>query len=133
MAIGSYNHWEDFKIHTDYTNIGGGSSNSDIINNRNIIYQEKSYVININELFRITENIDFIKMDIEGGEVDALNAILDKNLNSIRCLSCEFHRINNTFDAFQEYFIKRMNNLGFKSFVLYLGDGFLRTVNFWKE
>lgn len=134
MAIGSYNHWEDFKIHTDYINIGGGSSNNEIINSRNIIHQEKSYVINVNELFEITEeNIDFIKIDIEGGEVEVLTTISDKNLSSIRCLSCEFHRINEEFDVFQENFINRMHNLGFRSFVLYLGNGFLRTVNFWKE
>lgn len=131
MAVGSYNHWEDFKIHTDYKNIGGGTSKDD---NRTIIHQEKSYVININELFEITEeNINFIKIDIEGAEVEVLTAIYDKNLSSIRCLSCEFHKINDEFDRFQENFISRMHNLGFKSFILYLGNGFLRTVNFWRE
>lgn len=134
MAVGSKNGWIDFKIHTDFTNIGGGSSKNEAINNRHVIYQEKAYVININELFgTISNKIDFIKIDIEGAEVEVLNEITDDNLISIRCLSCEFHRLNDEFDVFQKNFIDRMARLGFKSFVLYYGNGFLRTVNFWKE
>jgi hypothetical protein len=91
-------------------------------------------MVGINELFgQISDRIDFMKMDIEGGEVDVLNAITDENLQSLRCLSCEFHKLNEYFDTFQENFINRMNRLGFRSFVLYLGSGDLRTVNFWKE
>jgi FkbM family methyltransferase len=134
MAVGAQNKWIDFMIHTDYTHIGGGSSKDDIINNRTVIHQEKVYMININDLFNnLSEKIDFMKVDIEGGEVDLFNTITDENLSSLRCVSCEFHKINGQFDTFQENFINRMNRLGFKSFVLYLGDGDLRTVNFWKE
>jgi hypothetical protein len=91
-------------------------------------------MVGINELFgQVSDKIDFVKMDIEGGEVDVLTAITDENLQSIRCLSCEFHKFTEYFDEFQENFINRMNRLGFKSFVLFLGNGDLRTVNFWKE
>jgi hypothetical protein len=72
-------------------------------------------------------------MDIEGGEVDVLTSISDDNLNSLRCLSAEFHKTYEMFDEFQQKFIDRMVNLGFKYFVLYYGDGRLRTLNFWKE
>lgn len=134
MAVGDSNKWLDFKIHTDYTHIGGGSFKDDAINNRTIIHQEKVYMININEIFgTISDRIDFMKIDIEGGEVDLFNTISDENLLSLRCVSCEFHKINDQFDEFQEKFVQRMNNLGFRSFVLYLGDGSLRTVSFWKE
>lgn len=133
MAVGDKNKWVDFNIHTNYTHIGGGFSNNDILNGRTIIYSEKSYMIDINDIFNgLSEKIDFIKMDIEGGEVDALNAITNKNLSSIRCLSAEFHKVNDDFEIFQSDFINRMNTLGFQSFVLYYGDGNLRTVNFWK-
>ena len=77
--------------------------------------------------------IDFMKIDIEGGEVDVLTSITDKNLSTLRCLSAEFHKSYEEFDFFQEQFIERMINLGFKFFVLYHGDGYLRTLNFWKE
>lgn len=134
MAIGNENKWVDFKIHTNYTHIGGGFSNDIVLNDREVIYSEKSYMININDVFNgLSDRIDFIKMDIEGGEIDALNAIKDNNLNSIRCLSAEFHKIYEEFEIFQNNFINRMNNLGFKSFILYYGDGNLRTINFWKQ
>ena len=134
MAVGAQNKWIDFKIHTDYTHIGGGSSKDEAVNNRPVIHQEKAYMVCINDLFgTISDKIDFMKMDIEGGEVDVLTAITDENLQSLRCLSCEFHKLNDHFDVFQENFIKRMTRLGFRSFVLYLGNGDLRTVNFWKE
>ena len=76
---------------------------------------------------------DFMKIDIEGGEVDVLTSITDKNLSSLRCLSAEFHKSYEGFDQFQEQFIQRMGSLGFMDFVLYHGDGNLRTLNFWKE
>lgn len=134
MAVGESNKWLDFKIHTDYTHIGGGSSKDEAFNNRDVVHQEKVFMIGINEIFgNVADRIDFMKVDIEGGEVELLNAITDENLLSLRCLACEFHRINDEFDSFQENFVTRMNNLGFRSFVLFLGDGSLRTVTFWKE
>jgi FkbM family methyltransferase len=133
MAVGSKNKWVDFKIHTDYTNIGGGSSKDEAINNRLIVHEQKAYMIDVNEIFKMNIVFDFMKVDIEGGEVDLLNGISDDNLSSLRCLSCEFHRINDDFENFQENFIRRMDNLGFKSFALFLGDGELRTVSFWRD
>jgi hypothetical protein len=76
--------------------------------------------------------IDFMKIDIEGAEVDVLNEITDKNLSSLRCVSCEFHKTYEEFDEFQNEFGKRMERLGFQGFTLYHGDGNLRTLNFWK-
>ncbi len=133
IAIGDKNKWVDFKIHTNFTHIGGGFSKDTVLNNREVIHSEKSYMININELFKLSDRIDFIKMDIEGGEVDALNAITDNNLSNIRCLSAEFHKTYEEFEIFQTNFINRMKNLGFQSFVLYYGDSNLRTLNFWKQ
>ena len=77
--------------------------------------------------------IDFMKIDIEGGEVDVLTSITDDNLASLRCLSAEFHKTYPGFDQFQDGFVQRMNRLGFRGFTLYHGDGSLRTLNFWKE
>jgi hypothetical protein len=91
-------------------------------------------LIGINEIFEgIGSIINFMKLDIEGGEVEVLESITDENLSSLRCLSAEFHKTYEEFDHFQDKFVQRMNNLGFKSFVLYHGDGNLRTLNFWKE
>jgi FkbM family methyltransferase len=135
-AVGSENGFTTFRIHTDFIHIGGGTSNSQdlLLNNKPIVHSERVIIVGINEIFEGMESkIDFMKIDIEGGEVDVLTSITDKNLSILRCLSAEFHKTYEEFDLFQEQFIQRMNNLSFRSFVLYHGDGNLRTLNFWKE
>jgi FkbM family methyltransferase len=135
-AVGGKNGFTTFRIHTDFTHIGGGTSEDQdlMLNQRPIIHSERVIIIGINDIFEnIGTKIDFMKIDIEGGEVDVLTSITNKNLSTLRCLSAEFHKSYEEFDLFQEQFVQRMNNLGFKSFVLYHGDGNLRTVNFWKE
>ena len=135
-AVGGKNGFTTFRIHTDFTQIGGGTSDDQdlMLNQRPIIHSERVIIIGINEIFEnIGTKIDFMKIDIEGGEVDVLTSITDKNLSTLRCLSAEFHKTYEEFDLFQEEFIQRMINLEFKYFVLYHGDGDLRTLNFWKE
>jgi FkbM family methyltransferase len=134
-AVGGKNGFTTFRIHTDFTHIGGGTSeNQDLLlNQREIIHSERVIIIGINEIFEnLVEKIDFMKIDIEGGEVEVLENISDKNLKSLRCLAAEFHKTYDGFDKFQSDFVDRMVNLEFKYFVLYHGDGDLRTLNFWK-
>lgn len=64
-------------------------------------------------------------LDKEGNEVLRDLAKENENFNLDRYYAGEFDGNNN--------FISRMNRLGFRSFVLFLGNGDLRTVNFWKE
>jgi FkbM family methyltransferase len=135
-AVGSKNGFTTFNIHTDYTHIGGGTSHEQdlLLNGRNIIHSERVIIIGINEIFEgMGEKIDFMKIDIEGGEVDVLTSITDENLSSLRCLAAEFHCTYDGFDLFQSNFSNRMYSLGFKGFTAYYGDGNLRTLNFWKE
>jgi FkbM family methyltransferase len=133
MAIGNKSGWIEFKIEGDLSNTGGGTSVHN--SGRDIVHKEMVYKLDVNELFtsNLSDRIDFMKVDIEGGEVELLTTISDENLSSLRCLSCEFHKLNEEFEIFQENFVSRMNNLGFRSFVLFHGDGVLRTVSFWKE
>lgn len=135
-AVGGKNGFTTFRLHTDFTHIGGGTSEDQdlLLNQRHIIHSERVIVIGINEIFKgIDTKINFMKIDIEGGEVDVLTAITDENLNTLRCLSAEFHKTYDEFDEFQSNFINRMSSLGFKYFIAYYGDGNLRTLTFWKE
>lgn len=135
-AVGGKNGFTTFRIHTDYTHIGGGTSEDQdlLLNERSIVHSERVIIVGINDIFdNMEEKIDFMKIDIEGGEVDVLTSITDENLLTLRCLSAEFHKSYEEFDIFQDQFVKRMNTLGFRSFVLYHGNGTLRTLNFWKE
>jgi hypothetical protein len=48
-----------------------------MLNQRPIIHSERVIIIGINEIFEDMETkIDFMKIDIEGGEVDVLTSIL---------------------------------------------------------
>ena len=135
-AVGGNSGFTNFSIHTDYTRIGGGTSQDQdlMLNGRNIIHSERVIIIGINEIFDGMDcKIDFMKIDIEGGEVDVLTSITDKNLISLRCLAAEFHKTYDEFDTFQSNFTDRMILLGFKHFTVYYGDGNLRTLTFWKE
>ena len=135
-AVGGKSGFTTFRIHTDFTHIGGGTSEDQdlLLNQRPIIHSERVIVIGINEIFNGMESkIDFMKIDIEGDEVEVLTSITDDNLASLRCLSAEFHKTYPEFDQFQDEFVQRMNRLGFRGFTLYHGDGSLRTLNFWKE
>jgi FkbM family methyltransferase len=136
FAIGGENKSIDFKIHTDFTHIGGATlKDTEIIGNRNVVHTDKVVMLDINFIFEsgLVDKVDFIKMDIEGGEVEALNSIKDIHLSSVRCFAAEFHNTNEDFNGFQDSFFNRMIDLGFKGFILYHGDGDLRTLTFWKD
>ena len=137
-AVGGKSGYETFIIHTDFTNTGGSTThNQDLASsNKIIVHEEKVLKVDINDIFDLYEkNINFMKIDIEGGEVEVLTNITDENLQSLRCLSAEFHKTYDEFENFQNNFWDRMMSLGFKGFVLYHGseNGLLRTLNFWKE
>jgi FkbM family methyltransferase len=135
-AVGGSFGNEKFFIHTDFTNTGG-STNTDqdhLSHDKDILYTENVFKIDINEIFESFEKIDFLKIDIEGGEVEVLTNIKDEHLKSLRCLAAEFHNTYPEFKSFQNDFWNRMLGLGFNGFILYHGsdEGILRTLNFWK-
>jgi FkbM family methyltransferase len=131
MAVGGESGFKNFKIHTDYRHIGGGTYDPhNTLSDKVIVYEEDVYMININDVFK-NNHFDFMKIDIEGGEVDLIKEITDDNLLSLRCAAIELHSYEG-FDEFQDSFITRMNSLGFTSFLLHHSNSGLRTVNFWK-
>lgn len=136
-AVAGQSGYETFILHTDFTNTGGGTtiSQDHYSTDKNIVYTENVFKVGINDIFESFEKIDFMKIDIEGGEVDVLNNITDTNLSKLRCLAAEFHNTYPEFINFEQNFWQRMINLGFKSFTLYHGsqEDVLRTYNFWKE
>ena len=135
-AVGGKYGFTTFNIPIDYTHICGGTTHEQDLklDERKIIHSEKVIIVGINEIFEgIGVKIDFMKIDIEGGEVDVLNSITDENLNSLRCLAAEFHKSYEEFDNFQNDFVSRMEGLGFAHFTAYYGNGDLRTLTFWKK
>ena len=133
-AVGGENKIVEFKIHSDYTQIGGATFSDDALPVKDIIHSEMVFFIDINEIFKsLCEKIDFMKIDIEGGELELLNNITDENLSVLRCLALELHIIDEKYEELHHTFWSRMVNLGYQGYCLYHGDGKLRTLNFWKK
>ena len=125
----------NFQIHTDYTHNGGGQITEINPFLANVVHSETCALIDIRAIFcdKIWGDVDFLKIDIEGAEEIVLKAIPDAALQRLVCIAAEFHSHSPEFDIFQENFIQRCQTFGFKSFVLYHGNGQLRTINLWKN
>ena len=100
---------------------------------------QNQYEVNTYTLDYILENglipkIDFLKVDIEGSEIIALNGISDDNLRNIRNIAVEYHHEHLKFDELVRLnFVSRLTNLGFNSFTLFCGtDNALQLLYFWK-
>ena len=124
-----------FQIHTDYTHNGGGQIKDISPFLDNVVHSETCALIDIRQIFsnKIWADVDFLKIDIEGAEQNVLQALPDAALQRLVCIAAEFHSHTPEFDIFQEKFIEKCHGFGFKSFVLYHGDGHLRTINLWKN
>jgi FkbM family methyltransferase len=99
----------------------------------------EQYEVNVYTLDYIIETglipkIDFLKVDIEGSEIIALEGISDDNLRNIRNIVVEYHHEHLKFDNdLRQKFVERLNNLGFNSYVLFCGtDGALQLIYFWR-
>ena len=139
LAIGGNNRFEKFALHTDYTHVGGvfNIKNTDLSKNKNLIKTESSLVIDVNLIFdnNLTDRIDFLKIDVEGSEIEILDSLTDDNLKKVRCVAIELHKTNEEFEIFQEKILDRMFILGFQRFILYHGtdtSATLRTFTCWK-
>jgi FkbM family methyltransferase len=132
MGIAGKTCFPEFEIHTDYTKLGGGSMA--VKYPGDIVFKEKALCLGVNDLFEsgLFEKIDFMKVDIEGGEFELFRTIKDEHLAKMRCVAIEVHNCFPDTDEFQRDLIERMNKLGFTSFTLWYSQNFLRTVTLWK-
>jgi FkbM family methyltransferase len=82
----------------------------------------------------LVENIDFLKVDIEGSEIIALNGIRDENLSLIRNIVVEYHHEHLGFnEETRAQFIDRFTRVGFNHYLLFCGaDTALQLIYFWK-
>lgn len=117
------------------SNTGGGIVKEKLDNmGRMSIIEENVVSLDINSLFNpsMIGKIDFMKMDIEGSELECLKSITDENLSSLRCLAIEFHLNLPGMSEFKDSFIDRCRSLGFNTFAHYYQDGLQMTLNVWK-
>lgn len=102
----------------------------------NYIQKYKTRTYTLNYLFDtgLIDRIDFLKVDIEGAEIDAFNGISDENLGKVKTIAMEYHHSHLGFNEdLRQGLISRLNRLGFNSHLMFLGgDNHLQIIYFAK-
>ena len=87
-------------------------------------YPVRTYTLNYLFETALIEKIDFLKVDIEGAEHAAFMGISDENLRKVRTIAMEYHHSHFNYNVeLRENFTKRLNKLGFNSYLLFCGAG----------
>jgi len=87
-------------------------------------YPVRTYTLNYLFETGLIEKIDFLKVDIEGAEHAAFMGISDENLRKVRTIAMEYHHSHFNYNVeLRENFTKRLNKLGFNSYLLFCGAG----------
>jgi FkbM family methyltransferase len=97
-------------------------------------YSVRTYTLDYLFESGLIDHIDFLKVDIEGAEHAAFAGISDDNLRKVKTIAMEYHHSH--FDHDEELrsnLIQRMNNLGFNSYLLFMGsNNSLQMIYFWR-
>jgi FkbM family methyltransferase len=85
-------------------------------------YKVRTYTLDYLFETGLVDKIDFLKVDIEGAEQYAFLGISDDNLMKVKSIAMEYHHIHFGYDErLRQALIERLNNLGFNSFMMYMG------------
>ena len=97
-------------------------------------YNVQTYTLDYLFKTGLVDKIDFLKVDIEGSEIMALDGISDKNLQFVRNIAVEYHHEHLKYDeSLRDSFINRLVGLGFNSHILFCGyDNALQLIYFWR-
>lgn len=97
-------------------------------------YSVKTYTLDYLFESGLIDHIDFLKVDIEGAEHAAFAGISDENLQKVKTIAMEYHNSHFNFDdELRSNFIKKMNGLGFNSYLMFMGNNNgLQMIYFWK-
>jgi len=97
-------------------------------------YEVRAYTLDYLFETGLVDKIDFLKVDIEGAEIKAFEGISDENLKKVKTIGMEYHHKTLEYDEeLRSKLIKRLNGLGFNSYLQFLGDNNkLQMIYFWR-
>jgi FkbM family methyltransferase len=97
-------------------------------------YKVRTYTLDYLFESGLVEQIDFLKVDIEGAEHLAFGGISDENLMKVKNIAMEYHHGHFNYDEeLRNNFITKMNSLGFNSYLVFMGNNNeLQMIYFWK-
>jgi hypothetical protein len=85
-------------------------------------YTVRTYTLDYLFESGLVDKIDFLKVDVEGAEYAVFEGISDENLSKVKTIAMEYHNSHFNFDdTMRDNFIQKLNNLGFNSYVLFMG------------
>jgi FkbM family methyltransferase len=124
----------DLEFGESKRNIGGGSITG-IYRERGqeILHSERVVSVSLDWLFEkgILKYVDFLKVDVEGAEIQVLNGISDENLRKFRCIAIEIHR-SVVDDATKDAMVQRIQRLGYSLFTMSWGENLIM-INCWRN
>lgn len=97
-------------------------------------YEVQTYTLDYLFEIGLVDKIDFLKVDVEGAEIPIFKGISNENLMKIRHIAMEYHHSQWNFDnELRHNFITRLNNLGFNSYLVFMGtNNALQMLYFWR-
>ena len=97
-------------------------------------YSVRTYTLDYLFETGIIDKIDFLKIDVEGAEHKVFGGISNENLMKIKLISMEYHHGHTGYNEdLRNNFIKRLNNIGFNSYIVFMGyDNSLQMLYFWR-
>ena len=85
-------------------------------------YKVRTYTLDYLFETGLVDKIDFLKIDIEGAEHHALAGISNENLMKVKTIAMEYHHSHFDYDdMLRQNLIDRMINLGFNSYLMFMG------------
>lgn len=99
--------------------------------NDTVGYKVRTYTLNYLFETGLIDKIDFLKIDIEGAELLALEGISDENLMKVKTISMEYHHSHFQWDEnIRTNMITRLNKLGFNSMLYNTSTENLQMIHF---
>jgi FkbM family methyltransferase len=99
----------------------------------NAEYNVRTYTLDYLFESGLIDRIDFLKIDIEGAELAALQGISDDNLRKVKTLAMEYHHSHFDYDEdLRSEMIARLNRCGLNSMLYYTASNNLQMIYFWR-
>jgi FkbM family methyltransferase len=94
-------------------------------------YSVRTYTLNYLFESGLVDKIDFLKIDIEGAELAALQGISDENLMKVKTIAMEYHHSHFDWDeSIRDEMTRRLNSVGFNSYLYFTATNNLQMIYF---
>jgi FkbM family methyltransferase len=131
VAVGS-DRVQKMRITGSISNLGGALAvDESLFDPKETVREELCHYMSIRSLISegiIPEEVDFLKIDCEGGELDIIENTSDEDLYRFKKISMEYHQ-ESIGNSYREKFMQRMDSMGYNLFTLIHGGGSMEDAN----